>query len=157
MSKKKIRTNIRIYSDKKTIQMNIWIYLYKQIIRKNIWIYLYQKNYMNMIQTNIRIGIYWIYKYICIKFVKLDFKFDVRFWILDVWYNRNLKHSWCQHSQHSWHNKGKVNFLCILILILIFVWTIWAFHFLAHIYLYKKLTKLRRHASRVHFEKILFG
>ena len=112
------------------------------------------KNYMNMIQSNIRIGIYWIifnniqwiYKYICIKFVKLDFKFDVKFWILDVWYNRNLKHSW-----HSWHNKGKVNFLCILI----FVWTIWAFHFLAHIYLYKKLTKLRRHASRVHFEKIL--
>ena len=38
--------------------------------------------------------------------------FDVRCWIFDVWYKRNLK--------HSWHNKGEVIFLWILIC----VWTI---------------------------------
>ena len=68
----------------------------------------------------------------------LGFRFDFTCWILDVWYNRKFK--------HSWHNKGKVNFLCILI----FMWTIWAISlvdFLAHrldfsqIYSYKKQYK----------------
>ena len=43
----------------------------------------------------------------------LGFRFDVRCWIFEVWYNRKLK--------HSWHNKREVSFLCILI----FEWTIW--------------------------------
>ena len=48
----------------------------------------------------------------------LGFRFDVRCWIFDVWYNRKLK--------HSWHNKIEVIFLWTLI----FVWTIWAIYLL---------------------------
>ena len=41
------------------IRTNIQKYLYKKkTIRTNIRIYLYQQNDTNMIQTNIRIGIY---------------------------------------------------------------------------------------------------
>ena len=51
-----------------------------------------------------------IYEYLRIKIFMLGF----RCWIWDVWYNRKLK--------LTQHNKGKLNFLCILK----FVWTIWA-------------------------------
>ena len=51
---------------------------------------------------------YWkIFEYICITNLTLGFRFDVRCYILYLWYNRNL---W-----HSWRNKGNVIFICILI------------------------------------------
>ena len=121
-----IRMNIRIYfipKNNTNEYRNIfiskkwyeWISEYiciKKMIRTNIRIYSYQTNDTNMIRTNICIGKYSNIRIYSYQIFDVGVIFDVRCWIFDVWYNRNLK--------HSWHNKGEV--ICLWILIC--VWTI---------------------------------
>ena len=54
----------------------------------NIQIYLYQKNYTNMIRTNIHIR---KYEYIGITFSMLGFRFDVRCWIFCYSYKKQYE------------------------------------------------------------------
>ena len=74
-----------------------WCDAYNILIQMNIQIDIYKKNRYKRISEYIWITndtkeyLYWkIFEYICIKFLILGFRFNVRWWVLFLWYNRKL-------------------------------------------------------------------